>query len=105
MGLRRGCSLSPSLFNTYMDEALRKWIGITRYLMITATERHVILPFYMQMIRSLVADTAGSLHLGLYTLNVIFSQCNLLISNEKIKVMAFCGIELVRLKTYLGEQD
>ena len=82
------CNLSPTLFNIYIDDLLRKCkhkadAGIT---LKTNLYLKTLLLAHDQVI---IQDSEDKLQKSVYILNQTCKDCNLKISTDKTKIMAF----------------
>lgn len=101
-GVRQGCSLSPTLFNIYMDVIIRDWkrvippgINIGK-----GTCLNTLLYADDQVI---IQETEDDLQLSLYRLNQICEKYNFEISQPKTNIMAFKGKDPIRSKIVLRD--
>ena len=101
-GLKQGCSLSPILFNIYLDEILKEWkqkvhkginLGRSRTLNVLMFADDIVLIF----------DTEDRLQKAVYELNKICKEYNMIISENKTKIMAFQGRNPVRSKIIIED--
>lgn len=102
-GLRQGCSLSPTLFNIYIDNILREWqiddnsgfkIGPQYYLgtLLFADDQIIF------------GKTENELQISVNRLNETSKKYNMRISSSKTKVMAFKGKYPVRCKIVVNDK-
>jgi len=97
-GVRKGCPLSPKLFNIYLEEIITKWQkqDITGIKLSKNQQLSTLLFADNQVI---IADTEDSLQKDAYKLNQIITEYGLTISVQKTKSMAFKGRDPVRTTT------
>lgn len=103
-GVRQGCSLSPTLFNLYIDDVLRIWkennvapgieLGPSQYLntMLFADDQVII------------QDKEDKLQMAVHRLHQLSKLYNLRISKTKTKTMAFLGSNPIRTKIVIEDQ-
>lgn len=102
LGLRQGCSMSPILFNIYMDEILRKWkIKIKNYTQ-NFNEDNFIMTMLFADDQVVIANNENNLQRAVHELWKINKNYNMEISVHKTKTMAFCGKSPVRSKIVIG---
>lgn len=104
LGLRQGCSLSPILFNVYIDDAVRQWINSIETYTHNLNKTKYVATFLFADDQLIVADSENSLQIASFKLQQIMEKYNLKISTNKTKIMAFCGNEPIRSKIVLNEK-
>ena len=95
-GLRQGCTLSPTLFNIYMDDMYRAWKNKVD-LGINFKNMYLNSLLYADD-KVIIQDSEDKLQKSVYTLEQIAKEYGLKLSTEKTKTMAFKGIYPVRTK-------
>jgi hypothetical protein len=89
-GVRQDCSLSPGLFNIYIDDLIRKWKERIKTGIKLKQRQHInTLLFADDQI--LIQDKEDNLQQSVYTLHNISKEYNFKISIQKTKVMTFKG--------------
>ena len=96
-GVRRGCNLSPALFNIYIYNLLRNWKHKVDAGVIL--ERNLYLnTLLFADDQIIIQDSEDKLQKSVYILNQMSKDYNLKISTDKTKIVAFKGKHLVRSK-------
>lgn len=96
-GVRQGCTLSPTLFNIYIDDLVRKWKQLVNVgFQISKNNFLNILLFADDLV--VIQNSESALQKSIFKLNEIGEQYNMKISLIKTKVMAFIGKEPIRTK-------
>jgi hypothetical protein len=94
-GARQGCSLSPALFNIYLDEIITKWQkeDITG---IKLSKNHQLSTLLFSEDQVVITDTEDNLQKAAHKLNHIIAGYGLTVSVLKTKSIAVKGREQVR---------
>jgi hypothetical protein len=96
-GLRQGCSLSPTLFNIYMDDLLRKSkLQVNPGIILKTNLAFSTLLFADDHL--IIQDSKDKLQKSIHLFNLPSKDYNLKISISETKVMAFKGKHIVRSK-------
>lgn len=94
-GVRQGCSISPTLFNIYIDHIIRIWKEEVRGgIKINSNTTLNSLLFADDL--AIIQTTEDGLQRSVYTLETIANEYSLEISAQKTKIMAFKGKNPVR---------
>lgn len=102
-GVRQGCSMSPTLFNIYMNDIIQKWKLIINPGIKINRERKINILLYADDV-VLIQKTENDLQYSLHILNQIAKNYNFKISKSKTKIMAFLGKMQIRSKIIIDEQ-
>lgn len=95
-GVRQGCSLSPILFNLYLDDAIRIWKADNNFGF--RFKNAIINNLLYADDQVLISGSENILQKAFYNLSIIMKQYNMTVSAEKTKVLAFCGKHAIRSK-------
>jgi len=87
-GVRQGCRLSPTLFNTYLDEIITKWEN-QHITSIKLSENQQMSKLLFADDQVVIADTEDNLQKDAHKLNQMITEYGLTISVRKTKWMAF----------------
>lgn len=102
-GVRQGCSLSPTLFNIYVDHIFRKWkCRVALGIKLTNDEYLNALLFADDL--WIIQDSENDLQKSVYVLNEICKEYNFKISIDKTKIMAFTGKHPTRSKIVIDNK-
>lgn len=96
-GIRQGCSVSPTLFNIYLDDALRVWKRECSDGIHLGNGNYVNTLLFADD-QVLIARNENELQKNAHILSNILEDYNLKISIKKSKVMSFQGKYPVRSK-------
>lgn len=95
-GVRQGCSLSPTLFNIYMDDMFRTWkLNVDPGIYFKKTFLNSLLYADDKVI---IQDSEDKMQMAVYKLHQIAADYGFKVSIEKTKTMAFKGKYPVRTK-------
>ena len=102
-GVRQGCSLSPTLYNIYMDDAIRRWKQQAPLGIKIAQESYLNTILYADD-QVIIQSSEDDLQKSVFLLKNIGKEYNMKISTRKTKVMAFAGKDPVRSKIVLDNR-
>lgn len=103
-GVRQGCSISPTLFNIYIDHIVKIWKNeINTGITIGHNKLLNILLFADDLV--IIQGNEDNLQTAIYRLQEIAKIYKLVISVPKTKVMAFQGRFPIRSKIVVNEQS
>jgi len=102
-GVCQGCTLSPTLFNIYLDKIITKWQSkdITG-IKLSKNQQPSMLLFADDQV--IIADTEDNLQKAVHKLNQIITEYGLTTSAQKTKLMAFKGRDPVRTKIVIDNK-
>jgi hypothetical protein len=106
LGVRQGCSMSPILFNIYLDDAVSHWQSQLKIQHISDNfkKENFIKTSMFADDQVIISDNGDTLQRALHELNKIILDYNFEISIHKTKNMVFCGKRPVRSKLILDNQ-
>jgi hypothetical protein len=96
-GVRQGCGVSPSLFNIYIYNLIRKWKEQIKTGIKLKQKQHINTSLFADD-QILIQDKEDNLQQSVYTLHNISKEYNFKISIKKTKVMVFKGKFPIRTK-------
>lgn len=96
-GVRQGCSLSPTLFNIYIDDLIRKWKKVVDPGLKISQGKYLNALLYADDV-IIIQNAENKLQRSIHKLNDTCKEYNMRISIAKTKVMAFRGLEPIRTK-------
>ena len=102
-GVRQGCSLSPILFNIYMDDMIREWKKMVPSGIYLGNHVYLNLLLYADD-QVIIQENEDDLQRSIYKLNQLCKEYNFHISLQKTKIMAFKGSVPIRSKIVLDDQ-
>jgi len=79
--VRKGCPLSPVLFNLYLDEVIRTWL--TKLKTSKCFKELIFNTLLFADDQFIVSDTEDNLQQAVYLLHRIFKEYNLEIATKK----------------------
>jgi hypothetical protein len=102
-GVRQGCPLSPTLFNTYINEIIKQWNEkySTGIKMSNDTKLNTILFADDQVV---IANSEDNLQRVFHALHQTVRTFGVKISHQKTKIMAFKGTEPIRSKIVIDNR-
>lgn len=102
-GVRQGCSLSPTLFNIYIDDIIRNWkLSITPSIRLNANTNINTLLFADD--QAIIQENEDDLQRATHRLYTICRDYGMKISSKKSKTMAFKGKDPVRSKIVVNNE-
>jgi hypothetical protein len=101
-GNRRGCTLSPILFNLYLDEVIRIWLKKLKTSKYFEELIFNILLFADDQF--IISDTEDNLQKAVYLLYSISKEYNLEIATKKTKVFGFVGTNNLLIKIIINDE-
>ena len=103
VGLRQGCSLSPTLFNIYINDILKEWKTLVDVGIKLCDNIYVnTLVFADDQI--IIQENEENLQKSMYLLNKICQSYNFKMSVKKTKIMAFKGKDPIRSKIVIEDK-
>lgn len=96
--------MSPTLFNIYLDDAIRKWKEQITHYTTNLNNRDFVITVLFADDQAVIANNEDCLQFSIFKLSQILEKYNMRISTNKTKVMAFRGQEPVRSKIVLNNQ-
>lgn len=102
-GLKQGCSLSPTLFNIYIDDITKEWKKVVKPGLKISKKTHINALLFADDL-AIIQETEDDLQRSLHQLNNLCKTYNMKISYNKTKVMAFKGTYPVRTKIIIDNR-
>jgi hypothetical protein len=99
-GLRQGCSLSPALFNIYIDDVIKRWKPTISPGIKLQGNIYLNSLLYADDL-TIIQSNEDDLQRSIFYLSKLCQDYNLKISKNKTKTMAFKGKRNVRSKIVL----
>jgi len=101
-GLKQGCSMSPTLFNIYIDNTVREW-DQTIETGIKLNQHTKIKTILFADDLLIIQSSENDLQRAIYKLYLVCKKYNMKISTKKTKVMAFEGDYPIRTKIVIDD--
>lgn len=101
-GVRQGCSISPTLFNIYIDDMFRTWKSYVNPGIYLKNNTFLNSLLYADD-KVIIQDSEDKLQKSIYVLNKITKEYNFKIAAQKTKTMAFKGKYPIRTKIVIDE--
>lgn len=102
-GVRQGCGLSPTLFNTYRNQLVQDWKSTTTTGFKICNNKILTTMLYADN-KMIIAKTEDELQIAANTLNKTARKYKMKISTTKTKsVVAICGKNIQRVKTIIDD--
>ena len=95
--VQQGCSMSPTLFNIYIDDLINEWKKSVDPGLRISQDKCINMLLYADDL-VIFQDTEAKLQKSIYTLHEICKEYNMRIAITKTKTMTFKGLEPVRTK-------
>jgi hypothetical protein len=89
-GVRRGCGLSPDLFNIYINKAIKEWKQTTQSGMQLRSGLMIQTILYADD-QVLIAESEVELQIAVNELDKIVKKYDMKISTTKTKTIELCG--------------
>jgi hypothetical protein len=94
-GVKQGCSLSPNLFNIYIDDMIRRWKADIK-TGIKLNDRICLNTMLFADDQVILQKSESDLQMSVYKFHKLCSEYNMKISLTKTKTTAFHGKQSVR---------
>jgi hypothetical protein len=96
-GAWHGCTLLPTLLNTYFDEIITKWQKEDIKGIPLPKKQQLLTQLFADqvVIVVIISDTEDNLQKAAYELNGLITEHSLTLSARKTKLMAFKGLDPV----------